>query len=119
MPLQYIVYALLLFEFTFICVCTRTNTQPSINSWVTGNPTYLLFTGTTKQHIQSFTTIATPAAFVFAAAAFAVTAAALTAVTAAASVHGALRAAALHNASVPLFFTGLAVLDQIERGRRR
>ena len=72
---------------------------------------------TTKQHIQSFTTIATPAAFAFAA--FAVTAAALTAVTAAASVHGALRAAALHNASVPLFFTGLAVLDQIERGWRR
>jgi hypothetical protein len=71
---------------------------------------------TTKQHIQSFTTIATPAAFAFAAAAFAVTAAAL---TAAASVHGALRAAALHNASVPLFFTGLAVLDQIERGWRR
>jgi hypothetical protein len=74
---------------------------------------------TTKQHIQSFTTIATPAAFAFAAAAFAVTAAAVTALTAAASVHGALRAAALHNASVPLFFTGLAVLDQIERGWRR
>ena len=86
-----------------------------LNSWVTGNPSHLYLL-TPKQHIQSFTTIATPAAFVFAAAAFAVTAAAL---TAAASVHGALRAAALHNTSVPLFFTGLAVLDQIERGRRR